>query len=212
MTAEDRATELTIYQWHAKANIDYADLYGRLYIAYNAWYRRVTGALNDREAMRRLKMRFVIWDDYLHGKVMNELSTYHLEIVELTKLWSFPSSGSWCGRVADTTDWRGLISFWYRVRCELFHGSLSRTNPQHQQALRLAYQSLLVFMNEIIERMHNSFTDEDSRRLDEGEILSRFQSEVSDEVGRRHAREMQLLRDKYIKAAPLWAGDMARAR
>lgn len=35
-------TRQLIVQWYERARIDYSDLYVKEYIAYNAWFRKVT--------------------------------------------------------------------------------------------------------------------------------------------------------------------------
>ncbi len=200
--------ELSIYQWFEASHIDYADLYMKLYVAYNAWYRQVTGAMNDREAIRQLKNRFVIWRGYLEGSVLEELRPFHEMIVEVTSEMPLASSSSWSGTVKDTKDWQGLISFWYRVRCELFHGSLSEFSSTHRVYIRLAYRSLSIFMEEIVYRMRQSFSDQDEQRLQELELLSRVTDEQESSKHEKYRLERERLYAKYISAPSLWAVDL----
>ncbi|MDB5161577.1 MAG: hypothetical protein JWM52_85 [Candidatus Saccharibacteria bacterium] len=131
----DYMSEL-VYVWHERSKIDYADLYLRLYISYNAWFRKATQASVDKEAIAVLKKRFIIWDDYLHGRILNGLEETMLALKER-------------GFIQTSDDWPGLISFWYQIRCDLFHGLLQ----PHDDSVRFAYESLSIFMDEIVKRM-----------------------------------------------------------
>ena len=178
--------ENLVYSWYERAQIDYSDLYMRLYVSFNAWYRKATGSSFDREGLVRLKKRFVIWDDYLKDEVMQDLRPIHLEIT------------------GDIDDWQGLIEYWYRVRCQLFHGSLG----SNDETIRRAYESLNVFMSEIVERMRSSFTDDDYRRLREIEVLLETPHPKLD-----YLEDAQLkLHQKYLNAPHMWNVDMMRVR
>ncbi len=125
-----------IYIWFERSKIDYGDLYLRLYISYNAWFRKATQTAIDREAMSNLKNRFIIWDDFMHGRTLEGLAPVMSLIHER-------------GDIGANDDWKGLISFWYKTRCDLFHGVLQPTD----ESVRLAYESLGIFMSEIVMRM-----------------------------------------------------------
>ena len=112
-----------IYSWYKKAQVDYTELYVRLYISYNAWYRQVTATTNDREAISRLKKRFVIWDDYCSGNTLQRLRVYAERLSKLTYEQPLAGSAVWNGVIQTSQDWRSLIEFWYQVRCYLVHGS-----------------------------------------------------------------------------------------
>lgn len=130
------------------ARINYATQFLLLYVAYNAWYYQVTGTRNDREALTLLKQRHIIWHDYCWGKTMPALRSYMQQLAELTQREPFESTtAAWNGEVVHSTDWRSLIEFWYQVRCALVHGSEVR-----QDYTGLAYQTLDIFMDEIIQR------------------------------------------------------------
>lgn len=131
------------------ARINYATQFLLLYVAYDAWYYQVTGTRNDREALARLKRRHVIWHDYYWGKTMPALRLYMRQLAELTQREPFESmTTAWNGEVRRSTDWRSLIEFWYQVRCALVHGS--EVQPDY---VGLAYQTLDIFMEEILQRM-----------------------------------------------------------
>ena len=176
--------EKIVYRWYERAQVDYGDMYMKLYVSFNAWYRKTTGSDFDREALRILEKRFVIWDDYIAGHVLRNLKVFHEKIT------------------GDTTDWQRLISYWYQVRCQLFHGS----SELKEGEVRLAYESLNIFMDEIVRRMKRSFTDEDYLRLEEVEQLLSLGSPDS-----KYLRVVQQeLHQKYINAPSLWNVDMVR--
>ena len=192
-----------IYRWYKKAQVDYTELYIQMYIAYNAWYRQVTGSTNDREAISILKKRFIIWDDYTKGKTMCSLRVYTNRLVKLTSESPLASSTVWNGTIQSSDDWRGLIEFWYRVRCMLVHGS--EVSPRH---VWLAYETLELFMAEIVDRMQACFTDKDFQRLQELSTLAK------DETGNgtRFTQLQRKLQAKYIDSPDIWQVDMQRVR
>ena len=192
-----------IYRWYKKAQVDYTELYICIYIAYNAWYRQVTGSTNDREAIAILKKRFVIWDDYSKGKTMPNLKVYADRLAKLTAEKPLAQHSYWNGVVESSDDWRGLIEFWYQVRCRLMHGS--EVPPRY---VWLAYETLELFMGEIVERMQACFTNKDFQRLEELTTL------VKSETGKdaRFKRLQQKLQAKYIESPDIWQVDMQRVR
>lgn len=196
------ATQELIMRWYDRAKIDYSDLYVRLYIAYNAWFRKVTHTEFDREGIARLEKRFVIWDDYLHGKVLQELRPLMGEAAVLTSDSPLQSTRRWDGTVKDAEDWKGLIHFWYQVRCDLFHGSID----SQETYVRLAYESLSVFMTEIVRRMRQVFTRKDHERLLELQELLTHNANSEEYIKRAQVA----LQDKFIQSPDIWQVDMAR--
>ncbi len=190
-----------IYRWYKKAQIDYAELYIRMYISYNAWYRQVTGTTNDRQAIAILKKRFIIWDDYCRGKTMPNLRLYLERLSKLTTEKPLATSSLWNGVIKDTDDWRGLIEFWYQVRCLLVHGS--EVPPRY---VWLAYETLDLFMGEIVDRMQTCFTDKDFQRLEELSTL--VQAEKGKDT--RFKLLQRKLQAKYIDSPDIWQVDMQR--
>lgn len=190
-----------IYRWYKKAQVDYTELYIQMYIAYNAWYRQVTGTTNDREAIAILKKRFIIWDDYTKGKTMLSLRVYTDRLVKLTSERPLASNTVWDGTIQSSDDWRGLIEFWYRVRCMLVHGS--EVSPRH---VWLAYETLELFMAEIVDRMQACFTDKDFQRLEELSTLAK--SETGNSARFTHLKRK--LQAKYIDSPDIWQVDMQR--
>jgi hypothetical protein len=192
-----------IYKWYKKAQVDYTELYIRIYIAYNAWYRQVTGSTNDREAIAILKKRFVIWDDYSQGKILSNMKVYVERLSKLTHEKPLISNTLWNGKIEDKDDWLGLIEFWYQVRCMLVHGS--EISPRY---VWLAYETLELFMGEIVERMQACFTEKDLQRLEELSLL--IQSDTGKDA--RFRRLQQKLQAKYIDSPDIWQVDMQRVR
>lgn len=134
---------------YGKGCIDYAGYFLSLYIAYNAWYYRVTNTTNDRRAVSLLKRRYAIWNDYCSGKTMRALLPYMQQLAELTQREPFVlATPVWDGELSDSFDWRSLIEYWYQVRCLLVHGAAVKA-----EYVGLAYHTLCIFMEEIIERM-----------------------------------------------------------
>lgn len=185
MNEQDVLTKSVIFRYYERSGIDYEGLYMNLYVSYNAWFRRVTGHPNDKEAIGALKMRFVLWDDYQNGRALEGLDS----IMSLLGL--------------DVHDWKGLIDYWYSVRCDLFHGVVSHYS---QSDIRYAYESLKLFMDEIILRMRKSFNENDTQRLEEIRLLVKSQSTHTESF--RHIQSR--LYSKYIRSPDMWNVDMER--
>lgn len=185
-----------------KAQVDYVTLYLQMYIAYNAWYCEATGTSNNRQAIGMLKKRVVIWDDYLNGKTLQSLKPYLQRLSELTQHQSLGKTQYWDGSITHASDWRSLIEFWYQVRCLLVHGS--HVSPK---LVWLAYETLDVFMGEIVARMHRYLTESASvntfSNLGDGTSTGGASSAAVSDLQRR-------LQYKYLIAPDLWAVDMRR--
>ena len=200
-------TRQLITKWYERARIDYSDLYVKQYIAYNAWFRRVTRCNSDHEAIQQVTKRFIIWDDYIHGRTLTELGPILEKIVQVT---ASPYDDS-LNRMSDVIvkdvyDWRGLIAFWYQTRCDLFHGVTMPGYVRHDIVVKLAYESLSIFMGEIIRRMRYCFTDADFERLAEVKALLKSQNGADTELQEIEAR----LYRKFIHSPDIWNVDMER--
>ena len=196
-----------IVKWIERAQVDYSDLYVRLYIAYNAWFRKVTHTSFDREGIARLTKRFVIWDDYEQGKVLIELKPVLAEIADVTAkqpLTTVPKR--WDGVVANNMDWKGLIHFWYQVRCDLFHGNTIQGTSEGEHRVKLAYVSLNMYMLEISRRMKDCFTQEDHQRLTELDVLMKVPELSSPDMQKKR----EFLHQKYIRSHDIWSVDTVR--
>lgn len=191
-----------LYEWYKKAQIAYDEQYIWLYISYNSWYQAVTHTTNDRQALSALKKRFIMWDDYINGKVLRNLRPYMERLAELTQ--REPLGGNrlyWSGSVESSTDWRSLIEFWYQVRCTLVHGA--RVRPRY---VWLAYETLNIFMEEIITRMQRCFTQDDLGKIKELNTLAATPAHKTD----RFKQIQNHLYQKYIASPNIWDVDMKR--
>jgi len=198
--------ESLVYAWYDRSSIDYRELFMRLYVSYNAWFRKTTSTHIDYEAIKILKTRFVIWDDYVERRSMVDMQSVMLRIVKSTQKAPLQTGGHWKGVVQSSDDWKGLIDYWYQIRCDLFHGYISVDGETEH--IRLAYESLYIFMSEIVSRMRSSFKHSDMRRLEELKILteSRYPHHET------YQNEALLLHQKFIHSPDLWNVDMVRAR
>ena len=191
-----------ITAWYKKSHIDYAQKYIARYISYNAWYRQVTGTSNDRQAIALLKKRFVIWDDYRNHKTMRPLFRYMEQLAELTQREPLMTHVQyWSGTVEDAHDWQSLIEYWYQVRCLVVHGACIK--PMH---LRLAYETLGVFMDEIINRMNACLGATNYQQMDDPQKPLE-QTGIS---GNRFSKLQLKLYQRYIASPNVWDVDMQR--
>lgn len=208
VNVEQVMTRQLITKWFERAQIDYSDLFVKEYIAYNAWFRKVTHRTEDHEAIKEVSRRFVIWDDYLNGRTLTSLGSVVEQVADLTLRRPVrPMGTAWNGIVKDRYDWRGLIYFWYQTRCDLFHGLTTPGHQQHDQQIKLAYESLNIFMSEIMRRMRYCFTDTDFARLTEVRRLLHSDNGTVPELKEIEAH----LQQKFIHSPDLWNVDMERA-
>lgn len=131
-------------EYYQRSQLDYAAAYMYLYASYNAWHRVEVGAMSDRDALRVLKRNFNIWHQYYEGESMLGMGALLEEVVSYTK-------SGWPVVVVDAEDWRSMVDFWYKVRCELVHGQLDISDSHSEEAVRLAYQTLSLFMGEALK-------------------------------------------------------------
>ena len=185
---------------YARAQIDYCDHFVRLYIAYNAWYREVTGAINDREALVKLKQRVVIWDDFLQGKTMADLRQYMEELANFTHAQPLGATQHWQGRIDDAKDWPSLIEYWYQVRCMLVHGTAI-----DERYAWFAYRTLNIFMTEIVERVQQQLTSYAS-------LVAAAEAPDSSFSSPRFTKLRRKLYEKYTTSSDIWQVDMKRVQ
>ena len=140
------AQSITIRRWLKRSTINYTDYYLRLYIAFNAWYQNYSRTTNDRQALQFLKAKRPFWQSYCSGTSLFALGIPMMHVVELTQREPyFAASSHWKGYVENIYDWPGILEFWYQVRCYIVHGSIVP-----EAYVQLAYQSLYVFMQEVV--------------------------------------------------------------
>lgn len=143
-----------IVQLVNKAQLNYQASFLTLYSAYNAWYRSVTGTPIDANALQSLKGRHQIWQDYLNDECMRNLGPVMRKLYVLTAhrpLGQTPNQPQ--VRLDDPTDWRSLIDFWYAVRCDIIHANDGSTQVYFPIYCQLAYESLNIFMVEVVGRL-----------------------------------------------------------
>jgi hypothetical protein len=193
-----------VFTWYKKAQIDYIEKYVQMYIAYNAWYQEVTNTTNDRQALNSLKKRYIIWDDYCNGKTMVTLKVYMQRLAEFTQREPFLAKTLyWPGYIENSTDWRSLIEFWYQVRCAVVHGA--QVNPRY---VWFAYETLDIFMNEIVTRMQECFTPDDLQVMGELNKLA-----ITNAPRTERFRQLQdKLYQKYVASPDIWHVDMKRVQ
>lgn len=191
-----------IIKWYKKAQVDYTDYFIKMYVAYNAWYREIALTTNDREALAVVKKRYIIWDDYTRGKTMRGLSIYMERLYDLTQREPFMSKTVyWTGSLESSTDWRSLIEFWYQVRCRLVHGIDVKS-----RYVWLAYETLNIFMDEILVRMNSCLKKHELESLKKQETPIKGTSSENE----RFQRLQNKLYRKYVFSADIWQVDMQR--
>lgn len=221
-----KQTKDIVLKWYYRAQLDYFDTYINLFIAYNAWFKKVTKESKDRAAINKLKERAGIWDEYLAGETMIRLTEHLAEIVDITNHTPLENltgdNKHWDGIVKNTNDWQSLIEYWYRIRCNLFHGEKSPEDQREAKLVKLAYESLNIFMGEIIDRMEKNF-DKDSifrlyeiYKLKDSTERSLGEDKYPDEHAKRAdsqylkllSKEEKQLMKKLDEAKNLWEVDL----
>ncbi len=210
----------TVLKWYYRSQLDYFDQFINLFIAYNAWYKKVTEENNDRRAIDALKLRDGIWKEYLTGQTMTSLSPHLNRIVEITNEGPLlnqtrESDVHWDGIVKDSKDWPSLIEYWYRIRCNIFHGTKSPEEGRENELVRLAYESLNVFMGEIVRRMEDNFSKKDMNRTFELSLIkppdanaNKFTKQAQSDYYEKSQQELKDLEEKFKKARNLWEVDL----
>lgn len=151
--------DLSYYQVKAitdvfqKSQVHYEDKFLILFSSYNAWYQAVTGESIDAMALKVVRLRDAIWAEYFRGDCFELLRPLLRRIAVLTTLRPLRSTGSWNGVVHGPDDWEGLIRFWYAVRCDHIHANSVILQGYYPLLTKLAYESLSVFMTEIVLRL-----------------------------------------------------------
>ena len=148
------AQQEMILTYFKKSQIDYGQYYLQLYASYNIWYRSSTGESLDARALAQLKLRHQIWKDCFDDTCMRQLRSLMRRIYVLTVHRPLVREGSaWKGVLEDETDWRGMIDFWYAIRCDVVHGNDEQLVGHHSLMVKLAHEPLTVFMTEVAIRI-----------------------------------------------------------
>lgn len=191
-----------VCDWYGRSVIDYSRQYIALYTAYNAWYREVLATTNDRQAITLLKKRFVIWDDYYNGRTLRGLRPYMEKLADLTQKEPLQTpTKHWNGELDDSDDWQSLIEYWYQVRCLVVHGVEIKAHY-----VWLAYETLDVFMQEIIRRAGAYL-----KAFNKDELKVAIKNFEFHADGPPHVQALQQkLFLKYIALPDIWQVDMQR--
>lgn len=193
-----------VCDWYEKSVIDYRKQYSALYTAYNAWYREVLSTTNDRQAVTALKKRYVIWEEYCDGRAMHDMKSLMERLADLTQKEPLHcQSPHWNGEINGVHDWQSLIEYWYQVRCIVVHGG--RINLVY---VWLAYQTLDIFMSEIIHRVGRVLKGYTSTHLKDA--LTEF--EFLDGGSERTQAIRQKMFLKYVGLPDIWQVDMTPIR
>lgn len=191
-----------VCDWYEKSTIDYREHFISLYIAYNTWYREVTGESNDRNALTIMKKRHVIWEDYMDGKALKGLEHYMVRLVDLTQKKPLKHfSVQWNGEVGNKYDFQSLIEYWYQVRCLLVHGAKVQS-----AYVWLAYETLDIFMREIIKRTRECMQSPNYTQVRQVARTLSDSTPSSD----KFLQLQQKLYQKYMALPDIWQVDMQR--
>jgi len=164
MNRADENQLVTLYQ---ESQINYVQRYLVLFSAYNLWFRVTTGQTVDALAIRSLKRREDIWVAGEIGETLPQLRSLMIKLYVLTNHRPVYDDGrSWKGYLQDQYDWKGLIDFWYAVRCDLIHASSIRQRSYYPLLVKLAYDSLHIFMTEIVRRVRLCVNESDIAHTD----------------------------------------------
>jgi len=161
------AEEHQLVTLYKESQINYVQRYLVLFSAYNLWFRATTGKTVDALAIQSLKQREDIWVASELGETLPQLRSVMIKLYVLTNHRPLNDEGrSWRGYLEDQYDWRGLIDFWYAVRCDLIHANSIQQRSYYPLLVKLAYDSLHIFMTEIIRRIRLCVTDADIAHTD----------------------------------------------
>ncbi|OYX43094.1 hypothetical protein B7Y94_02225 [Candidatus Saccharibacteria bacterium 32-49-12] len=148
MAEDSSGLVLTTYN---RARIDYRSAFVLMYASFNSWYRYVTGSRFDSRAVGKIQDMPVMWvalfDDQADGSSMSGILR---RLYYLTNAQSNP--GEYRQIINDPYDWKGLISLWYRVRCQVVHGEPVAECSTGELIVKYCYESLNIFMLEVIRR------------------------------------------------------------
>jgi hypothetical protein len=151
-----KAGSSTIMRTFTQAQINYAEKYIVLFSAYNAWYRHVTGESVDARALELLKYRDALWIEYKKGECLERLRPLVRKLVILTAIRPVAPRGNWCGSISDANDYEGMMQFWYTVRCAIVHSNEEMQSALYSTYISLAYDSLNIYMTEVVLRLHHN--------------------------------------------------------
>lgn len=169
-----------IVEQFALSHIDYEAAFLHAYASFNAWYRFATGEPLNSLALQALKQRYELWHDYFTGECLTLLRSPMRRIYVLTQHRPLKTADGRSICLRDDSDWQQLIDFWFIVRCDVVHATDSLDHAYYQQYVKLAYESLSVYMTEVVRRLNVRLNLEDVKNSDgtEAAILSPIASDI----------------------------------
>lgn len=169
-----RTQQQLIIETFQSSRIDYAGAYLHLYASYNAWYRFVTGQSLDTVAIGKMKQRYALWRDYIDGNCLQQLRSPMRRIYVLTQHRPLITGSGVSLVLEDDSDWQHLIDFWYAVRCDVVHATSARTHGYYEQFIRLAYESLQVYMTEVVHRLRQQELSSSSQTSSQRRVFTQL--------------------------------------
>lgn len=142
---------------YRRSAIPYRAYFLQLFASFNGWCTAVTGSQVDTVALRSIMKKPEVWRYLFEENIDSSLLTVTRKLYILTRVRPLAlhrmNTAVWQGMLKDPYDWEGLIWLWYTVRCHLSHGSLGLAVPSGELIVRYAYESLYIFMTEIVRRI-----------------------------------------------------------
>jgi len=160
-----------IKNWHLKASDeDYFSKFVFEYLAFIAYLKKkkFTDAINDRNAIQKLKQDESTRDLYLQKNTNNDaikqswqkikkeldraplgnVSGNGFEVEEI-KWWNcstdqLPSQVNHVssGQIRDLNDWENMVEFWHSIRNNFFHGGKNPDDARDQLVIEHGYKTL----------------------------------------------------------------------
>lgn len=149
MSDEYRTLLLRLFN---ESRVDYAGQYVKLFSAYNMWFSAISGETVDAAGIQALKRRPALWREVFQEECLPGLVSVMTKIMILTQHRPLIQKSGWKGYLEHPHDWAGLMDFWYAIRCDVVHGSRYLGLSHYPVLMKLAYESLFLYMNEIVLR------------------------------------------------------------
>lgn len=181
-----------------ESRVDYSQHYSKLFSAFNLWYSQATSTSVDATALVTMKRRPYLWRASFNDDCLSGLLPIMRRIMILTQHRPLErANGEWKGYLSDQYDWQGLIDFWYAIRCEVVHGSPALQVSYFPVLVKLAYESLSIYMNEIVLR--TQLTEESVSASLQRYVISPSFNEVDNEPKATFDRLFELHeKERYI--------------
>lgn len=142
-----------IIDYYYRGAIDYRSTYLMLFASFNSWITVISGHVTTAHALAYFENRASLWAEFLYHDVTH-MRSIMMKLYILTSLRPLPAGQSkrWSGYLRDDADWQSMGWLWYQVRCSIVHGDESYRHID--TILGYVYESLRLFMNEVIRRLH----------------------------------------------------------